>query len=326
MMEEQPDCEKQKRLLHDSLVKNLPKLDPLERNRIGVFWDHLVDDITLTCLHHIELRDGGDKKLASEDNFEKTKEKKPFIQDLNICRDHSKKFHVVFFFEDKEVGLSSVKTKGVTYKVPAYFDHKVLPPYCLSGQNLTIALLQNMIKQGMSIYSHCVKQVKMCECLLVYDCDQCEEYDNEDEDGDKEGKNKMMVNRQLDNTKVSHLILTYVKVDPSKKGTTLDLRGHRINSNICYGHCDQFFVQARIGNGYAEKGTEKDSSAVVLSITGVVAFVTGIIASLGIVFSVRKWKANANPQGQTEDTELRVKRREDCHYVNQPDDDYYSVL
>eukprot|EP00092_Neocalanus_flemingeri_P080881 GFUD01100947.1.p1 GENE.GFUD01100947.1~~GFUD01100947.1.p1 ORF type:complete len:180 (+),score=46.49 GFUD01100947.1:3-542(+) len=117
----------------------------------------------------------------------------------------------------------------------------------------------------------------MSECSYIYDCEQKKEHKNEDGNGN--GNNKMVVNRELDSDKVKLLKLTYFKVDPSRNGL-LSLRGHKIFLNISYGHCDQFFTQARIGYGFEKTDQETVVSPLIIAAVGGVLFV--MLTSVGL--------------------------------------------
>ena len=106
LMEEKPDCEQQKDIFAKKITNSAPEMKPLSRNTFGIIWKHLLDDNYLTCLDKIELKNGFGQIIMSEDKMDKIVEKKPFIQKLDICKEHKKRteeFTVLFHLKKAKV-------------------------------------------------------------------------------------------------------------------------------------------------------------------------------------------------------------------------------
>ena len=161
--EEAPDCRQHADVLSSRMKESGPKVNPIESNRIEIIWEHLVVGISLYCLRKIELRNGYGEALASEKQYEKIVQKKPFIQTFSICKretEKNKKFHIIFYFKNAEILYA--QSKFAEYKLPDYFSRLNTPPYWINDLNITLALMHNMASP--SIYNTCFERVEICEC------------------------------------------------------------------------------------------------------------------------------------------------------------------
>ena len=68
---------------------------------------------------------------------------------VDICKENQNQFKVSF----------SLKSE------------KALPPYCLKGDNVSIALTEQMTSS--EFYKHCIEMVEVCQCRNKHDCSQC---------------------------------------------------------------------------------------------------------------------------------------------------------
>ena len=160
--EQRTDCQKDARTLLEKMETRGPKLNPVERDKIEIIWKHLVSDISLSCLQKIELEDRYGRILGKEESYEKIKKKTPFIIDFDICKkemEQNKMFRMKFSLTGSE---RSIMSKHGEYKVPDYLQRKKTPPYCFSGNNVSLALMENMAVP--SIYKSCFRTVEICEC------------------------------------------------------------------------------------------------------------------------------------------------------------------
>ena len=85
LMEEQKECKEQENALREKIQSYVPTLKPVNRKKVELAWDHLVDNVSINCLDRVELRGKNDIVLASKNNHDRILEKKPFIHELDIC-------------------------------------------------------------------------------------------------------------------------------------------------------------------------------------------------------------------------------------------------
>ena len=264
--EQRTDCQKDARTLLEKMETKKPNLNPAERNKIEIIWKHLVSDISLSCLQKIELEDRYGKIFEKEDKYDQIKKKIPFIIDFDICKKETEDNNM-FRIKFSLAGLErSVVSKHGEYKVPDYFQRKKTPPYCFSGNNVSLALMENMAVP--SIYKSCFRTVEICECYPAKkDCinGSCVRHEYHYDD-DKD----MIIERQIKNIEVNILRLEYSRVHTIKRTLLLE----KIYLNLTLDHCDKFFsVKSLVGGMISPVIT-------IVSVVGGVAVIVVILSCI----------------------------------------------
>ena len=251
----------------------------MERNKIEVIWKDLVTDLSLSCLSFIALEDGYGVEVWLEDDYDKMQKKEPFIVDFDICKnmyENSDKFRMKFYFKDS--GTPSVKSRYIQHKVPDYLQYNSTPPYCVSGENISLAVLENMIVP--SIYRSCITSVEICECLDTRDdCmnGNCVRYGYQYDD-----HQNMIVERSKE---VGMLRLQYSRVSPSISRKTT----RQIFLSIEETHCDKFFT--------VKRNDENKATWVVFVIVCLVSLV--ITATVIVIYKRMKRGNETEEEGST---------------------------
>ena len=213
------------------------------RTEVAIVWGELVANISLECLHHLELRDGfTGKKLQVRDDLEFVKNRKPFLVELDICRESYLTWQVVFAFYNRRGKLYYVGSQKAGYELPSYYQRSARPPYCFVGSELWLALLEQMVPQ--TLYRGCITQVELCECDY---CTQCELIKNSGHQEDS-----MIIKRNLKSESSQSLRLYYYWHDPRVSGRELT---RQISLEITQGHCDKFFDQHFLEHNDTQEGS-----------------------------------------------------------------------
>merc|ERR1711862_612728 len=138
----------------------------------------------------------------------------------------------------------SIVSKHGEYKVPDYFQRKKTPPYCISGNNVSLALMENMAVP--SIYKSCFRTVEICECYPAKkDCNNgnCVRYECHYDDDEN-----MIIETQIKNIEVKMLRLEYSRDHTIRRNQLVE----KVYLNLTLDHCDKFFS--------VKSGTDEDKT------------------------------------------------------------------
>ena len=119
-----------------------------------------------------------------------------------------------------------METEPFSYAPPRYLHDKAIP-YCLKGDNVSLALTEHMTDN--QFYKLCIEMVEVCQCRVDHDCENCEKIE----------KDAGIINYQniLEN-EMKILRLSYFQTDPG-------LHDSRISTTIYLQlqaeHCDAYF-------------------------------------------------------------------------------------
>merc|ERR1711915_164047 len=158
------------------LRESKPELRPVSTEKIGIFWAYNLTESEIECLRKVELyeRNGRSTIATLEAEKNETQAGEPFKVKLDICHNNFNRFQLKYYFENKK---NSIDSKFIEYKPPSYFNDSALPPFCMKNNNLTVLLLENVVKQH-KFYKKCIKKVEVCPCKATKDnCeDMCQNY------------------------------------------------------------------------------------------------------------------------------------------------------
>ena len=289
LAEERPDCDNEISQLSKNFEEYVPTLKPVDQKKIAIIWKHMVGDISMTCLESVELLDGNSKTLAREDNMEQIMQMKPFIRNIDICKEYkplNKKSQIKIKFKDSK--SYAFQSSVARYKVPDYFLRKELPPYCISNKTMEIALMHKM--SNPEVYKNCFKKVEVCDCYgSEHECynGNCKYYENDD------ATKNLIIQRPYPGSQVKMIRLTYIRVNAH---TYNGLTSETIYIKLIQGHCDTIFTVTRIGNANEDTKLDKDkrqesSSLNLPLILTIVGCLLVSLISLAICLFVKKKKA-----------------------------------
>ena len=97
IMAQEPDCLKQKYNLFARLSGDMIMLKFVGSKKLQISWDHLLDDASMECVEKVKLSDETGDLLESKEFRPESKDAAPFVQDFDMCKDHSKAFVVSFY-------------------------------------------------------------------------------------------------------------------------------------------------------------------------------------------------------------------------------------
>ena len=166
------ECQREALILETHLESKTPKMEPVSGKKLGIHWKKLLNNQTLECLESVELLEGvrvlgSFGKNENYGNF-------TFEIQLDFCKENHNRFKVAFSLSSPLGEKYRVETQIFKYVPPRYFNDKALPPYCLKGDNVSIALTEHMTNN--EFYKHCIEMVEVCQCRHDHDCAQCKKF------------------------------------------------------------------------------------------------------------------------------------------------------
>ena len=263
-LEAEKGCKSEADDLKGRVKKKQPVMVPTNEGMVEISWRSLLEQGHSNCLMRVEIYEGSRKLGGYGDDGNIKKES--FQIKLDICKNNYNSFRIKFFLADKtDVEEHKVESRYFKYSPPEYFPITAILPYCLTGRNIRIPLVQNITTPA--LYRHCIEMVEICECRQEHDCEEC----------DKVKKDDMMdYNRTLQNT-TTILRLDYFRTDPEKVSGRISTTSFL---KLVPDHCDSSLRTEGSSLSFGSEGSSLSTKVLIICVGGGVSLILMILILL----------------------------------------------